>query len=542
MMRQRATQELERRGMVSGAKAIEENNLKVYEKSITSITSNEIKGLEDVYPSQTHHTSITDPSPANHKPSIKKGFLKKKIETNSGNGKNMAVKHVLHIESRAAKEIKQALSGYFAHDIDSQTWHKFVDTHWQPLEVQQLFDKTLIELLYIGADDLDFKPSYKNGIRSLLVDGDMLPLPKTDSGKLPFANGLLNLKTRTLEPITSSNAMTWCLPYKYESGADCPRIKAWLLQAVDGDNETVKFLRAYMAAVLHGRNDLQKFLHLKGSGGTGKGTFMRLLTVLIGENNAVSTSLQHLEQNRFETALLYNKRLAVISESDKYGGSINVLKAITGQDHIRLERKHQQQAGSFIFPGLVVIASNESLRVTDHTSGLDRRRITVIFDRRATDKEKQDWARRGGEEAVLHSELPGLVNWLLELSQDEISEIIRNPPQRISEADREAMQATNPVADWVIECCEFDSGAMTQIGDKREIKEPGRETEYENADRWLYANFLQWSQRNNKNPLALRNFSEILMQACETLGHKLEKEKPNRQGRFMKGLKLKQIF
>ncbi|SFI96411.1 phage/plasmid primase, P4 family [Nitrosomonas sp. Nm34] len=321
------------------------------------------------------------------KPDIDTGFLVNEIKTKDGG------KKILLIESKAALIVKEALSGYFAHDINSQTWHKFVGTHWLPLDAHQFFDNALIDLLYVGAGDLGFKPAYKNGIKSLLADGDMLPLPKTGSGKLPFVNGLLNLETRTLEPITPSNAMTWCLPYKYESGTDCPRIKAWLLQAVDGDKETVRFLLAFIAAVLHGRNDLQKFLHLKGSGGTGKGTFMRLLTALIGTDNAVSTSLQHLEQNRFETALLYNKRLAVITESDKYGGSINVLKAITGQDHIRLERKHQQQSGSFIFPSLVIMASNESLQVTDHTSGLDRRRITVIFDRRATDEEKQAWGK-----------------------------------------------------------------------------------------------------------------------------------------------------
>ena len=144
------------------------------------------------------------------------------------------------------------------------------------------------------------------------------------------------------------------------------------------------------------------------------------------------------------------------------------------------------------------MASNESLQVTDHTSGLDRRRITVIFDRRASNEEKQSWQKQGGEEAVLHTELSGLVNWLLELSQDEISQIVRNPPKRIREADLNAMTATNPIADWLIECCESDPDAWTQIGDKREIRDPGYETIYQNTDKWLYANFLQWCQRSHK--------------------------------------------
>jgi putative DNA primase/helicase len=525
-LERQANEEMQRHGRVNDGQT--KKNLEFFDKSNTPSTSSTSNGFEGIDPALIQHEVSTQPD-------ILPDALISVKKSESGEKKSLI------IESKAALIVKEALSGYFAHDMGSQTWHKFVGTHWLPLDAPQFFDNELIRLLYDGTGELGFKPTYKNGIKLLLADGHMLPLPKIDNEKLPFTNGLLNLHTRELDPITSKNAMTWCLPYKYEYGADCPNIKYWLLQAVDGDKESVQFLHAFMAAILHGRNDLQKFLHLKGSGGTGKGTFMRLVTALVGLDNTASTSLQHLEQNRFETALLYNKRLAVITESDKYGGSINVLKAITGQDHIRLERKHQQQAGSFIFPGLVIIASNESLQVTDHTSGLDRRRITVIFDRRATDEEKQEWAKRGGEKAVLHAELPGLVNWLLKLSQDEISNIIRNPPKRISDADREAMTTSNPIADWVLECCVFDITARTQIGDKREIREPGYETRYQNADQWLYPNYLRWSQRNNKPSLSSRRFSELLIQTCTTLGHKVEKHRSG-MGRSINGLKLITTF
>ncbi|SFI96397.1 hypothetical protein [Nitrosomonas sp. Nm34] len=132
-------------------------------------------------------------------------------------------------------------------------------------------------------------------------------------------------------------------------------------------------------------------------------------------------------------------------------------------------------------------------------------------------KKSRHGAKSGGEEAVLHYELPGLVNWLLKLSQDDISNIIRNPPQRILDAAREAMTASNPIADWLIECCLPSPDTWTQIGDRREIRDPGRETEYENADRWLYANFLQWCLRAHKTRLAIRRFRELLLQTCATL-------------------------
>lgn len=475
-----------------------------FEQSSTSSISDAGKGLKVFNPTPMQHQLST-------KLKIEADCLIEFIETNE------RTRSKLLIESKAAEILQKSLNGYLAHDIKSQTWHQFTGFYWQALESQQLADEVLINLIYKGTGNLGFRPGYKNGIRSLLTDGNMLPLPETDNGKLPFTNGLLDLKTTQLLSITAKNAQTWCLPYEYRDGADCPKIKKWLLAAVDNDKETVNYLRAWMAAVLYGQSNLQKFLHLLGSGGTGKGVFMRLLAALVGKENTANTNLEQLEQNRFETANLYNKRLAIISESDKYGGSINNLKAITGQDHIRLERKHQQQTGGFVFQGLVVMASNESLQVTDHTSGLDRRRITVIFDRRATDEEKQVWEEQGGEEAVLHVELPGLVNWLIELTHDDVSRIIRNPPDRIVNANLNAMTASNPIADWITECCMPDSTAWTQIGDKREIKRTGCETEFENADKRLYPNFLQWCLRAHKTPFSNRKFKELLIQTCETL-------------------------
>ncbi len=510
-------------------KAMNEHSVRNYsdkvKKSSTSNTSSTDKGFSGIDPALTQHQLAPKPTPE-----LERNALIEEIETNG------ETKRRLLIDSKAALIFQEALQGYLAYDAGSQTWHQFNGNYWIP--ENSLIDNVLVEMLYQGAGDLGFKPALKNAIKSLLTDGSMLPLPRNDTGKLPFLNGLLCLKTKRLEQVTPENAQTWCLPYEYKPGADCPKVKAWLLQAVDNDPETVEFLRAWMAAVLHGRNDLQKFLHLKGSGGTGKGTFIRLLNALIGKMNTAITSLDQLEQNRFEAAMLYNKRLAVISDSDKYGGSINVLKAITGQDDIRLERKHQQQAGSFVFQGLVVMASNESLQVTDHTSGLDRRRITVIFDRRATNEEKQEWQRLGGEESVLHAELPGLVNWLLELSQTEISQIIRNPPERIRSADLDAMTASNPIADWVTECCIPDSSAWTQIGDMRKISEPGHETAYRNADSWLYANFHQWCQRENKTPLASRRFKDLLIQTCETLGFSVNESRRG-NGRGINGIRLR---
>ncbi|MCX7092674.1 MAG: phage/plasmid primase, P4 family [Methylobacter sp.] len=443
------------------------------------------------------------------------------------------------IESVAAMILVECLNGGLAYSNLAKTWHGFDGTHWQPMTSDDaMVDKILIELIYQGTQSIGFKNCYRSNIKSLIADGGFLPLPAVNHNLLPFLNGLLCCQTKTLHITTAGNAQTWCLPYNYTPNAKCPTIQRFLLAAVDGDTETVQFLRAWLAALLHGRADLQIFLHLMGSGGTGKGTFMRLAKALAGEHNATSTTLPAMENNQFETANFYQKRLVMITDSDKYGGSINTLKAMTGQDQLRLERKHQQQSGGFQYEGMVVIASNENLAFTDHTSGLERRRRTVSFDRRVTDAEKQAWNDQGGEAAVLHKEMPGLVNWLLELSQDDISAAIRKPPQRTQDANFEAMQAGNPIAAWLIENCIPDCKEWTQIGECKEIREQGSETKYQDADIHLYPNYLQWAQRYKRVALALVRFRETAIDAVKTFGFDVSAKRRN-SGQGIAGIRLK---
>lgn len=418
------------------------------------------------------------------------------------------------IESEAAAKLATRLKGHFAYAGDVQTWYCFAGTYWQALS-PHVINELVTAMLYAGAPS-GFKARHVTAMTSLLAHGQLsLPLAP-DRYLLPFENGLFDVATRTLTPATPETALTWCLPYAYDPAADCPTIKAWLRQTVGNDQKLAEFLRAWLAALLTGRADLQKFLHLLGFPGTGKGAFIRLATALVGSHNAATTDLRSLETNRFETAVLYGKRLAVISDSSKYGGTVDVLKAATGQDWLRLERKYQQQGATFMFGGLVLIASNEPLITADYTSALERRRLTLRFDRIPTDDERQFWDEQGGETAVLHREIPGLVNWCLALTRDDVTRAILNPPASLLENNQEALRYGNAVAGWLMDNVIPQSDAKTKVGDKQVVVIAGR-THFENADRWLYPNFLDWCQRANLHPLSHVRFSAMVVDLAQSL-------------------------
>lgn len=494
-------------------------------QSYTSSTSSTEKGSSDAqsYTSLFESsTSSTEPLPLKPKALVRESEKGPRLE----------------IASDAALIVAGVLKGRFAYCTTAETWHGFTGTHWEPLASPAPLYEALTRWMFPATEDVGFTPRYQDSILTVIQRAGMRSLPKAPNA-IPFANGLLDIETAVLSPITPTNAATWALPYEYQPGADCPRVKAWLLQAVGDDRDVVELLRAFLAALIRGGAYLQRFLHLIGPGGTGKSTFLRLIEALVGERNAVTTDLKELEQNRFESAALYGKRAALITDSDRYGGSVNKLKAITGQDPVRLERKHVQQSGSFIFDGMVFLASNEPLATTDYTSGIERRRVTIHFERRVSEQEKAAWNAAGGEKAVLHAELPGVVNWLLSMPVVEMERRIRHPPEHTIKANIEAMCSGNPCADWLTECCMPDSDAWTQVGECEERRSPDDgEVYYLHADARLFPSYLMWCKKSGRVPLSLRRFRSVVLDAIKTLGFDALDAR-RAEGRGIKGVRLR---
>ncbi len=312
--------------------------------------------------------------------------------------------------SNARAELLKHFKGRYAYKAEFKDMLQFVGTHYQT-GADAAFDTDLLKALDIGTYPLGFSSRYNEDIDKQIKKSGALKMPVLqEKHLLPFLNGIVNLETGILTEATPDYALDWVLPYHFDSQAECPTIERFLLESVGGDEQMVVYLLAWLAAILFGRADLQKFLYLQGLAGTGKGTLVRLCCALVGTLNVHHTTLLGLEKDQFELANIYRKRLVVLNDAAHWGGHVGNITRLTGQDELPAKSKNIQKAPSYVYGGIVVATSNNALRTKGSTSGIERRLCVVSFDNPVSESLKADWASRGGEAAVLHAEIPGLIN------------------------------------------------------------------------------------------------------------------------------------
>jgi putative DNA primase/helicase len=438
-------------------------------------------------------------------------------------------------ESVLAKKIADIFTDKLLYDEVNSEWYVLKKGLWSVIS-----EKKVLKII-MQALDAEIPEGYAlcklNNIKAFLSIYLLLDDWTTSPTLLPMVNGVLDTQTMKKVDYLPSHRFNWQLPYSFDAKAECPRIKNWLWLASGHDLEAVKIIRAFFKMALVG-GDVQKFLELIGPGGTGKSTLVRLLVAFIGKKNHTVTDLKNLETNHFEAASLYGKRLAIINDSSRYKGEVSVLKAITGGDPIRLEKKNVQQSGSFEFDGVVVIASNEPIEAADYTSGLIRRRMPVNFNYKVTDADKAKWKAVGGIEKAMHSELAGLLNWVLAMTAEEVNQAIGSLNGELTQVQREHLVQTNKIAAWIDDnliinpvCLHYVGGSMQKKKDENEISTARREK--------LYPNYELWCEDNNYHPVAMTRLSNHILDICEQLKITVTRAKKDSKGVQLKGLQIR---
>jgi len=348
----------------------------------------------------------------------------------------------------------------------------------------------------------------------------MLSVPINRLDQAPVIN--------TLPATYEQNASGVWVPRPHQREDYCTKITAvapiagslamWLgfLDTImEGDREMIDYLQRVAGYILSPWTREQVFWFFYGSGGNGKGTFLRTLAHIFGTGPtgyAATASLDlflatPFEKHPEELAALRAVRLLMCTETEK-GRSWNEtkIKALTGGDPIRCHFM-RQNSFEYVPQFKPVIAGNNKPTIKSVDEAMARRLQLVPFNKRVQ-------ADPTFEARMLASEAPAILAWVFE----GVAEYCRHglsPPDKVIAASTEYLEEQDENAQWRDERCELA------------------------PDHWLFSSegFRDWSEWCKGRGLRagqIKQFVETLKKAGFELDHK-------RNGNGFYGLALKKI-
>ncbi len=155
---------------------------------------------------------------------------------------------------------------------------------------------------------------------------------------IQFKDKIYDIKNGDIFPATPEYFVTNPIPWKVGESEETPTIDKLFEQWVGEEN--VPLLYEIISYCATPDQFLQRIIALVGGGSNGKGTFVKLVTKFLGEDNIVSSEIKSLSENQFEPAVLHKKLLCVMGEVSSHDlKNTNMLKKLGGEDKISFQFK-----------------------------------------------------------------------------------------------------------------------------------------------------------------------------------------------------------
>ncbi|EKM2859570.1 DNA primase, partial [Escherichia coli] len=237
---------------------------------------------------------------------------------------------------------------------------------------------------------------FSSGKVASVVDTLKLIIPQQEAPSrrlIGFRNGVLDTQNGTFHPHSPSHWMRTLCDVDFTPPVDgetlethAPEFWRWLDRAAGGRAEKRDVILAALFMVLANRYDWQLFLEVTGPGGSGKSIMAEIATLLAGEDNATSATIETLESPR-ERAALTGFSLIRLPDQEKWSGDGAGLKAITGGDAVSVDPKYRDAYSTHI-PAVILAVNNNPMRFTDRSGGVSRRRVIIHFPEQIAPQER----------------------------------------------------------------------------------------------------------------------------------------------------------
>ncbi|EFJ8810117.1 DNA primase [Escherichia coli] len=411
-------------------------------------------------------------------------------------------------DSERAQLLADRFDGVCVHP-ESEIVHVWRGGVWCPVSTMELSREMVA--IYSEHRATFSKRVINNAVEALKVIAEPMGEPSGDL--LPFANGVLDLKTGELSQhvpenwITTHNGIEYTPPAPGENIRDnAPNFHKWLDHAAGKDPRKMMRICAALYMIMANRYDWQMFIEATGDGGSGKSTFTHIASLLAGKQNTVSAEMTSLD-DAGGRAQVVGSRLIVLADQPKYTGEGTGIKKITGGDPVEINPKYEKRFTAVI-RAVVLATNNNPMIFTERAGGVARRRVIFRFDNIVSEAEKD----RELPEKIA-AEIPVIIRRLLANFTDPEKARALLLEQRDGDEALAIKQQTDPV----IEFCQFlnfleEARGLMMGGGGDSVKYTTRNSLYR-----VYLAFMAYAGRSK--PLNVNDFGKAMKPAAKVYGH-----------------------
>lgn len=280
-------------------------------------------------------------------------------------------------------------------------------------------------------------------------DGSQWPHNET----IACQNGIVNLSSGAIVDHTPLYFNSTALSVIYDACAAPP--SRWFeflhSQWAPGSAEILT-LQQMMGLLLTRETRFQKIFILLGPRRSGKGTFVRILKVLLGERNVVGLMLSDLN-TEFGISNLIDKGLSVIGDARFDGRKDHIqlierLLSISGEDSIPVNRKNKE-IWYGVLPTRLLIVTNEYPKIKD-SSGVLRSRFVIVSTNNSFYGREDLYLAE-----ALAQELSGIFLWAMNGWQSLKEARKFSAPAISGNLAAKIAVGANPVKAFVEQCCDL---------------------------------------------------------------------------------------
>lgn len=332
-----------------------------------------------------------------------------------------------------------------------------------------------------------------------------------DPWLLNTPGGTLDLRTGQWREPSPGDYITKVTGTAPDQKIKTPVWNGFLARITGNNDELIAFLRRMAGYSLTGSTEEHALFFLYELGANGKSTFLNAITAAAGDYHRTTpietfTASNH-DRHPTELAGLRGARLVTANETEEgRRWAESRIKALTGGDKIAA-RFMRQDFFEFQPAFKLIIAGNHKPGLRSVDEAIRRRFNLVPFTVTIPPEERDETLPE-----KLKTELPGILAWMIAGCAEWLESRLA-PPQIVTEATDQYLQAEDAIAAWIEECAVRDPNAFT-------------------ANAELFVSFSTWANKAGEYVGSQKRFSQSL----EARG--FQQHRHYQRGRGFNGIRL----